>query len=503
MYLLPMIWVWGALSLLGWLVPSASAGPVWYRVETANFQLYSDAGPEEADRRIQELEGFRALLVEQYPELIEGSGLLQGARKTPLSVLVFSGHEEYEQFVSPVPPRRKGARARGMYQLDGPRPLVAMDASRWDDSVSDLHRSYVEALLDRRPRAPPWMLVGLSEFYATAQIEDRARGLKATLGRPAEDNLALLRDEKWIRLEEVIAADWTSPLLRNPRRRAMFEAEAWLLVHWCLLDPDHKRQALLARLTSPTQRARGIDPLAFDSLGAGVANQRDWLTEALTAYLQAGQFGTIDKDLSWVGEVTRSEVARVPPVEVEYRLGQVLAAERQFEQAEVMFQHALGLDVTSWMPHDGLGLLAQAANGRGARRSFAQAVALGATSAGPYLDYGKASMVGLRGKTALSNARSAFEKVIALDPSLLDAYAGLAELSYRQRDWTESARWAGRGLQIDPRDSRLRAMLGRAQYAVGDLAHARVNTQLALQECEDQRSCAEAAALVRVVLSRL
>jgi tetratricopeptide (TPR) repeat protein len=182
----------------------------------------------------------------------------------------------------------------------------------------------------------------------------------------------------------------------------------------------------------------------------------------------------------------------------------VLTANRRLEEAEVMFQHALQLDPQSWMPYDGLAQLATANFRWGeARRLFAEATTRGPTTAGPYLDRGRTALTGVHGRAASEAAREAYEQATSLDPSALSAYVALSELAYRAKDYGESARWAGRGLQVDARDSMLRALLGRAQFATGDLTHARVNTQLALQECRDPRTCSEATALLRTVIERM
>jgi tetratricopeptide (TPR) repeat protein len=475
-----------ALTALLLAARPADAGSEWRRVEADHFLVYSDAGLEDADSKTLQMERFHFLLAHTFP------GLDEGPDRPPVPLLAFSGREEFAQFVRPEVSRRGGT--PGLHASHPSRPLVAVDASRWEEAAEDLYRDYATALLARRPRPPPWMVAGLSEFFATARLE----GDQARLGEASAENLELLRKHKWIRMDELLAADAQSPLLRQPARAAMFRAQSWLLVHWCQLDPE--RQALLAELVTPEGRLRQIDPLSFSPPAA----PRSWLQEALAGWLQQGELPTYEVQLPPPAQTPRTEPVRVPPVEVEYRLGQLLTYERLFTQADVIVQHALSLDSESWMAYDGVGLLALAQLRHGeAKRAFTAAVARTPTSAGAYLDHGRTATWGLHSRAAVASARRAYEQALTLDPALLEAYSGLSDLAYRERDWAEAERWAGRGLQIDPRDSRLRAMLGRAQYAAGDLAHARLNTMLALQVCEDRRSCAEASALVRVVLERL
>lgn len=486
-------WIPSVVSL--WSTTPALAGPAWARIDGEHFIVYSDRGGEAASELEFELESFRTLLAETYPDLTDG------LRRPALPVMAFSNSAEFSQFVTDD---RASHHEPGVYETSGMRPLVVVDASRWSESSSEVYRSYVETLLDRRPRADPWLVLGLAEFYSTVRIEQRSgqdgEHIEAHIGSPIASDLDLLRTEKWIPFEHILAAQYSSPLVKNKKRRELFRAQAWLLVHWCQLDPTGERKALVDAMTERERRGGEVEPLYFSPL----AVEKGWLNETLSTYLEEKSYRTYTVDLTGrVNPTTHNSVA-VPPVEIEYRLGSALAYRRQYEQAEILFQHALSVDPTSWMPYDGLGLVAEANLSRAAaKKYFADAVARAPTSAGPYFDHGDSVGFMFNRKDSIAAARSSYERAITIDPSLLDAYAGLADLAYRERNWTESVRWSGRGLQIDPHDSLLRAMLGRAQFAVGDLAHARVNTQLALKECEDHRSCSEAAALVRVALSRL
>jgi tetratricopeptide (TPR) repeat protein len=468
------------LALL-WSAGPANAGSEWRSVEADHFLIYSDVGLEDADSKALQMEQFHALLVQSFPEL--GGG----PNRPPMPLLAFGGHEEYGQFVRTAPSRGESP---GLHASHPSRPLAALDASRWEEVVGELYRDYTAALLDQRPRPPPWVVAGLSEFFATARLQ----GDHAILGVASPENLELLRTRKWIRMEELLTADRQSPLLRRPDRAEMFRAQAWLLVHWCQLDPE--RRTSLAELVRPV-RAGASSPFVSPD------QSRTWLQDTLTAWLEQ-EWSTYEVELQPSSETPRGHPLQVSPIEVEYRLGQLLTYERLFTQADIIVQHALALDPESWMAYDGVGMLALAQmRPAAARRAFTAAVARSPTSSGVYLDHGRTAVWGLHSRAATASARRAYEQALTLDPGLLEAYSGLSDLAYRQRDFAESERWAGRGLQVDPRDSRLRAMLGRAQYAAGDLAHARLNTMLALQECEDRRSCAEASALVRVVLERL
>jgi tetratricopeptide (TPR) repeat protein len=300
-----------------------------------------------------------------------------------------------------------------------------------------------------------------------------------------------LKADRWVRIEDVLEAKSV-----RKSRVEMFEAEAWLLVHWYLADEE--RKGAIGELLDPLARPDPAAPLNPASMPRG------WLTDQLENYLAAGVFPTVAIDLQGRVDASTTTITAVPEVEAEYRMGQLLTAQRQAEQAQIMFAHAMQLDPDSWMPYDGKGILATANFQFGdARRAYADAVARAPTVAGPYYDHARTILARPHGAKGRAKAREALTKVTTLDPSFLEAYAQLADLAYREKDLPESVRWAGRGLQIDPRDSRLRALLGRAQFASGDLQHARLNTQIALQECRDARACSDAAALLKVVIERM
>lgn len=497
---------WGAWWLTLASVTPTRAGTGWVRSESANFQVYAHADRQDTTDIQRELEAFHALLAEQHPELVDGP------KPAPLPVVAFDTPAEFAQFALPAPTAEDALPGGGLptakaplIRLEGPRPMVVIEAGRWRDWSQEVFGAYTQSRLALAAHAPTWLEVGLSEFYATTQIQ----GEVATVGRPNADHIARLTSDKWIPLDELLAADRSSRAYK--RKRELFAAESWLLVHWCLLDPENERQQLLTALLDP-RGAATIDASYFNPVGLPTLAPETWLPDALRAYAAHERLATQDipligvqpKDPADPAARSTTLVTPLAPVELEYRLGLVLTMVREYQQASTLFEHALGVDPASWMPHDGIGLVA-AANLRGgeARRSFAEAVAREPTSVGPYLDHARTVLSTVHAKTARTAARISFERVVALDGTRLEAYRGLADLAYRRRDWLESGRWAGRGLQVDPYDSLLRAMLGRAQFASGDVSHARINTQLALQQCDVPRTCSEAASIVRVALARL
>jgi tetratricopeptide (TPR) repeat protein len=463
----------------------APVAPDWIKVETAHFSVYGSSGP--AADVARQLEVFDALLTRLYPDLVD-------PRRRPLPVLLFADADQLGTFLTPSRRERRLSEADLLFEADGPRPLVALDGSTWTRGSREVLRRYADHLLDGHPQARPWLRIGLAEYFATAVIQGDA----VILGEANEAHLALLKDSRhWIGMGELLAADRDSPLLRIPRRRAQFAAQAWLLVHWLQLDPQGERQARLADLAGPAHRATVIEPAAFDPL----TTDGHALEKALRAWL-GGDLPTNLVEIS--DSSTVPEPLEVPGVEVEYRLGTLLAAQRRLDEAETHFRSALALSPDSWMPHDGLGQL-EVCRQRwaDARDAFDDAITRKPTDPAPFLEYGMATFHGLGQRGRRPAARLAFEQALALDSSLLDAYAGLSMLAYGKRDWTEAARWAGRGLQIDPGDGRLRALLGRAQLASGDFDRAMLNAQIALRECEDLDTCTMAQALYRATVSRL
>lgn len=467
------------LWAFGLAVTAARADSTWVRVETPNFTIYNHVGEEQGAAIAMQLERFRVAVAASYPGLTEG-------KQPPLPIIAFTGSDEFSQFVAPA--RDVGettAPPAGVFRTSGLRPLVAVDLGRWAEGSGELYASYLSSLIEARTRAPLWLRTGLALYWSTAAVDAQ----RATLGKPPPGVVERLKDERWLRLEEILTAQAV-----RPRRQDLFAAQSWLLVHWFLADPE--RAATVRDLLDPLLRLDPTAPTNPQSLPRG------WLTEQLRDHLDVAAAGVV-QDHPGV-DANLAGLVPVTEVEAEYRLGQLLTLQRQPERARIMFDHALQLDPNSWMPYDGRGLLASANLQFGeARRAWSEAVARTPTTAGPYFDHGRTLLSRPHGAKARADAAQSMEMVTLLDPTYLPAYASLADLAYRDGDVAESVRWAGRGLQVDPRDSRLRALLGRAQFAAGDVTHARINTQLALQECRDAAACSDVASVLKIVLERM
>ena len=98
----------------------------------------------------------------------------------------------------------------------------------------------------------------------------------------------------------------------------------------------------------------------------------------------------------------------------------------------------------------------------------------------PRLHFGRA--LALEDLSRLDAARSAFEQVVALDPSQAEAWARLAMLAVRRGDTKAAGELATRALAINPREAAARIAMAHAALEQKDMATAEVQVSALVQD---------------------
>lgn len=130
---------------------------------------------------------------------------------------------------------------------------------------------------------PAWFREGFAEFFMTATVAGNGR---ATVGKSSPMRIGTLQRFAWLPMDQVLSGRYD---FANREKRAVFYAQAWLLAHWTLTDPDRRRrmQAWLA------DTARGVP--AETALQTHFDMTAWELEQTLRAYFSAGtRYAEID-----------------------------------------------------------------------------------------------------------------------------------------------------------------------------------------------------------------
>src|SRR6185369_6331255 len=108
-----------------------------------------------------------------------------------------------------------------------------------ESAFSTIYHEYVHMMLNNTTsNVPDWFNEGLAEYYSTFQIEDDR---KVHIGELIPDHLQTLRKTKLYPLRTLFAVNHDSPEFDEGKKRGMFYAESWALMHYLMLGNSGQR----------------------------------------------------------------------------------------------------------------------------------------------------------------------------------------------------------------------------------------------------------------------
>ncbi|MCP4660864.1 MAG: tetratricopeptide repeat protein [bacterium] len=414
------------LALLGLLLCgiAAQAQPVdrddWHAVHTPHFTIYTNAGPQRGGEIAVNLELFRSVFARLAPALELNS-------PAPSKILAFRDATSYAPYkTSPDP---DGGRILGQFLSHRDGNYLTIDAAGTHrvGSCGVIFHEYVHYFVRHNfPGVPLWFNEGLAEYYSTFGTAD---GI-VYVGRPVPRHLRWLQQDGDYSLSDLLVVTQRSPAYHDGEEAGRFYAVSWALVHYLLSSAERLDQTadFLLRL----EDGEAPDDAFEEAFGTRLRR----IEEKLRAYL-AGKLPEAAIPLNRLQASTMVRTEPMPPPDVLYHLGDLLAHIGRPAQAEQHFHLALELDPTHADTHAGLALVRDLAGGYDeAEILYRDAVELRSTNPLTYLLYGRHLLTVLRAggeidrKALAERARAAFEKVVGLDPEFGEGYAmlGLAHL---------------------------------------------------------------------------
>ncbi|MFN8179946.1 MAG: hypothetical protein U0167_18585 [bacterium] len=231
-----MIRVVALLVLAALLRPSAlpampDARSSWQIVRAGRLIVYSELSSKETGRIVDRLRDFRADV------FAEGRALTVSDPGDTTRIFLFrtaAGMREYEIL---------GWDA--LFHQGGETSYLLLHQERWENSVSSaLTMECMGSLGNAYPQCPAWVARGLGEFYSSYH---RASG-DVVVGDELKEERRLLRESTLIPWERVCVSEGNVPEVNDPRV-SLFDAQAWLLVHYLIVGARLGESAMATFLT--------------------------------------------------------------------------------------------------------------------------------------------------------------------------------------------------------------------------------------------------------------
>ncbi len=259
--MIPVVLRWLCVLLsLSTVAVAVPANAEWRRATTDRFVIYSEGSEGDLRERVRMLHRFDRLIRAPF-------GLDDAPPARPLTVLLVTGRDGKEA-IYPAVPEGIG----GWYSATEHDVYAALDRRVGPGTL--LHEYVHHVMLQNFPAATPaWFTEGIAEFYKTARIDDK----ETRVGFRDDNRIVALNRLPWVPMDRLL----TRRALSGDRAQtAAFYAQAWLLTHYLMSDPD-RRQTMVAYLDAV---AKGTPPL--EAVQATLGMTPDELEQALRRYLR-------------------------------------------------------------------------------------------------------------------------------------------------------------------------------------------------------------------------
>jgi hypothetical protein len=182
------IWL-AAVTVAG---AAGAAEPHWIRVASPNFEMYSSAGAGAAKDTLRQFEQVRSFFFQ-----VAGHA---PAKAAPVRIVAFGTAKEYDAV-------RFNDFAAAFYQPTADRDFIVMGPGLAGAGATAIHEYVHLVVRHSELHFPPWLNEGIAELYST--IRDVSG--RVLVGALVPGRQAALRQERWIPLATIVAADQNSP----------------------------------------------------------------------------------------------------------------------------------------------------------------------------------------------------------------------------------------------------------------------------------------------------
>jgi tetratricopeptide (TPR) repeat protein len=235
--------------LIGARVARARESGDWVRTETPGFVLYGKVGEKALRDFARDLEDFDGLLRTLH-------GVMERSEGRPLPIYLVPRRFDLLQ-VRPELDDKVG----GFYSASIGDVFAIMSVEGGEDrGRATLFHEYTHHFMSQYAPAayPSWLVEGYAEYFKTARFKPDVVELGVT-----NERIAWLRGRVWEPYDQILGR---RALEGDHRDMAAFYAQAWILTHYMMSDPER-----LKRLTAYAGAvAAGADPVGEMVTAAGM-----------------------------------------------------------------------------------------------------------------------------------------------------------------------------------------------------------------------------------------
>jgi tetratricopeptide (TPR) repeat protein len=221
-----------ATLMVLWTASTASARE-WLRVETPNFIVFGEPSEGRLREIADEFERFR----EGLARVVRGAAERE---PVPTIVVVFGSQRSFE----PYRPRYNGKPVvlSGLFVSSTDQNIVALALDERGLALRTIFHEYAHIVIASIAREiPTWLSEGLAEYYSTFALQDDGRA--AIVGLAPVEHVLRLRQESFIPHAELLEVQPSSPMYNEGRRRTVFYAQSWAVVHMLTWgQPDRSKE---------------------------------------------------------------------------------------------------------------------------------------------------------------------------------------------------------------------------------------------------------------------
>jgi Tfp pilus assembly protein PilF len=409
-------------------------------MQSPNFEVLSSAGERETRNTLNYFEQVREFFLK-----FNGHAPKEPA---PVTIVIFGSEKEYE-------PYSLNKLALAYFLPRGDRDYIVMGRTGELAEHVATHE-YTHLIAEHAGlHYPPWLNEGLAELFSTFTILNSS----IAYGYPIPERILALRNDRWVPLATIMAADQDSPYYNEAGKAGSLYNEGWAAVHMIATTKEYqpKYSAFLIAMATGTS--------STDALQTVYGKSVDAFETELRGYIGQGSFNQILAKVEI--DRTKKEVAAVAasPFDVKIALTDIDSRPNALTERRRVLEELKQQNPGRPEPWAGLAYLDwQEGKSSQATEGFSKAYALGAHSNRMLWDYGR-----LAQSSQPQESVKILMELAALEPNRAEVQIELAWSQYYARQLNDaSMTLAKTKLETVEQAPRFFSALAYVQLGMGD-----------------------------------
>ena len=408
----------------------------WLEVQSPHFVVLTDTNEKQARRIAGQFEHMRAVFRLIMPRAADDAGV-------PIVVLALKDKKGF-QSLEPAAYLAKNQLDLAGFFVSGPDKnyiLLRLDA-QGENPYSTVYHEYTHYMMRKATWIPLWFNEGLAEFYQNTDIRDK----EVVLGRPSQDDILYLRQNRLLPLTTLLSVDHNSPYYHDEQKGSVFYAESWALTHYLEINDFEKKTHLLTDYTQFL--IKGEDSVTAAQHAFGDLKR---LQDLLDNYVQQSSFSMFKMNAAVPIDAATFNVKPVSNAEADAVRADVLVYDDRTKEAQALLETTLRDDPNNALAHETMGFLKfRQQDIPAARKWYSEAVQLDSHS---YLAHYYFAVMTLQSGDRSHDAEieSSLRTSIKLNPSFAPSYDALANYYASRNQKLDEAHMLNiQAIQLEP-----------------------------------------------------